>query len=393
VLSARVSLAPGTRSSNQLTYPHVRSLVALIGELNGPVRTATVADSIGTVSTDPLSAGLSSTFVYLQDPPSVLTIPETKEHLVDTAVFILDFSTSPCVESSLVLDGYVKGVDYEINPIESSDGSEFSQRFQVHLSSTGPIIGQIVTFSYDRYEKWSATYEAETSLIQAQRAINQNVHVTANVEVLESPSIFADITLPIVFAKESLQTSDQAIRSSIQSHIDSLTIGQSLYQSDLIALAEDVPGVSHIPLPLSQFSVGPNSYILLEPIFVDFDLGEIPEYSTPSTAVYMTTELKNKVLSGSVKYKGVRGYNTITINPDLIARHANQAFFVDEDGLDITGSVYYNRIIISVDRGTIVPELLASYETGTARPVARDIKVHPLSHIKLGRLEINAVNS
>ena len=152
---------------------------------------------------------------------------------------------------------YVLNQDYVIIPGTNPSTSVVDiLRYapSIQMVSTGNIpSGNTVFVDYQYGETMNVNYTINSVLSNVNTVIQEMKHLCADVVVKSAQATNIQIMLNVILnAGADYIQIDQNIRSNIRTFLSQNPLGVSVYQSEIISLAESVPGVSHINVPIVQ---------------------------------------------------------------------------------------------------------------------------------------------
>lgn len=184
---------------------------------------------------------------------------------------------------------YVRDIDFILIP---GTQNTFT-RIKRTPNSTIPS-GSTVFVDYIAGENITVRYNVNSLLNDVQSRINKMKHLTADVVVKGAIKTLVDIDMKVVVDEGSDQTSiDRKIRTAIAKLFSSKQIGESIYQSDVINVVENVSGVSHVVVPFTKMVKSNNSYVIRENYTGSFQLNQsvnVDAYKSVGKLSWETTE-------------------------------------------------------------------------------------------------------
>lgn len=247
----------------------VDSVVSCVGENSGPL---TAANIILQKLEDPLKFGNSTsshdqmTLNYANGLPngSIKTIVD-EEHLlfgeneVDLSRYGVDTDTIVVTDENNFVT-YQRAIDYIVSP-----GSMKKLTTIKRTSNSSIPSGSRVLVDYQAGENFTVTYAVNNLLHNVQSRIDKMRHLTADVVVKSALKTFIDFDIKIMLENGSDQTSiDRQIRTAIARLLSEKLIGQSVYQSDIIHIIEEINGVDYIVVPFTKMVKSNGSLVIKE---------------------------------------------------------------------------------------------------------------------------------
>lgn len=125
--------------------------------------------------------------------------------------------------------------------------------------------GQTVFVSYEHGETMNVNYTVNSVITAVDQNIQEMKHLCADVLVKSAQLTNIQLKLNVIL-NEGADYSfvDRGVRSNIRTFLKQNKLGLSVYQSDIIALAERVAGVSHVNVPIAQMVKKDGSQVIRE---------------------------------------------------------------------------------------------------------------------------------
>ena len=213
--------------------------------------------------------------------------------------------------------------------------------------------GDELLVSYDHDEVFTISYKVNSLVGLTQQAIDGNRHITADVLVKDSIPTGVNVKATVVMARNSVvSTVEGAVRTNLARLFGSMTLGQPVYQSDIITVIGNTTGVSYVVSPLTTMCKSDGSQIVRELILTstaDVDYTEVTAWSSPTVKVYLLSQmLESATINGGGEVNDsvsvFRGPNPLSVyasTPDVygnpIKTAIDSAFIIGSDGLAIPG--------------------------------------------------------
>jgi len=357
------------RTSNKHIFARqpAEAILSLVGEASGTIDT----DKYGLYpGSPPLEMGRSDEAGdYLQvteDAPvpsaQSLTMTGESHTLLDRTEYLIQLGVDPI---TVRVWDTTRTTEY-YGPYHPSAIKDFSfiaedaeKPLALYLTINSRItIGMTVLVDYDYDENFTVTYTVNSMVGNVQNALDPSTHITADILAKEALATGVDITATIALHQGQVQTTmDSAVRTALARFFGSVGLGQSVRQSDIIRVIEDVAGVSYVEVPLTHMAKSDGSVVVREDLVTsdsvtDFFL--ITGWSTPNVDVFL---LLNPLVSGTLDSGGaindskgvsfVDANNMVTdltcysappnVNGVPIREQPNYAFIIGNGGLWIPG--------------------------------------------------------
>lgn len=139
------------------------------------------------------------------------------------------------------------------------------------------------------------TYSDLISSLQA--TLNSTTNHIVGVDVLTKAAYSAEVNITMmveVFSGYDSTEVTSGVNTAIAAYIDSLMLGETVQQSDVVALAESAPGVDSVVLPIAKFSV------VRELSQIEDDADEIEGVSTGSSTGNLMIRRFEKPEAGTI---------------------------------------------------------------------------------------------
>lgn len=231
--------------------------------------------------------------------------------------------------------------------------------------------GEEVSVDYTYDENYVVDYTVNNLLNEVQAEIEEQRHVTADVVVKETLPYEVSAEMTVVL-KSGASTSnvDSKIKTQVSQVVNSLGVGEDLHQSDIVQAVEEVGGVSHVVMPLTELTLNEDNLIVRE------DLDNVATFleNVANRDIYLLRE--------GLNYATTPGGGT-----DL--RH--QGVFQDTQSLELVGN--YNEIrraagraVIIGNQGLVIPDFtdektLRSQKLGTSEEIEEERRRLTANHI------------
>jgi hypothetical protein len=374
------------RSSSPYTFSQqpVESIVSVTGELSGPLTSANyilekledpLTEGNSTISKDRMQIrfanGLPTGGVITVTDESILLLAENESELER-------FGIDP--DSIIVTDNtgtvtYLRDFDYVITA-----GSINTKTFIRRIPDGSISSGQTVLVDYSAGENMTVQYNVNTLLSNVQNRIDKMRHLTADVIVKNSIRIPIDFDINVVLEAGSDQTSiDRRIRTAVARVLTEKQIGESVYQSDIVNVIEDIPGVSHVIIPFTKMVKSNNSYVMREVYS-----GGWQEFQTLNVTAYKSVgKLSWETLENGGPTNLFRGVFENDIELLLVARSSLVAEGPGRAYIDSEGYLY-----VSTKLGPIATaSITTTYIVVNARG-ARDINFSDIEYGSIGTMNL-----
>lgn len=229
-------------------------------------------------------------------------------------------------------------------------------------TTTGNLVsGQTILIDYQHDENFVVTYETNLLIQLAQKQINSKKPLEADVLVKEAIPVPIDLAGTILLDSNSGTNQPGLVGSRIQTALtnfqNSLQLGDSVPQANIIDQIKGVDGVSYPEVPLTKMVRTDNTPITRESILVDSeaDFETIFNWSTQTHTVFLLKNSlsnatvvgggQNDTLLGIQNYRGVflDGIEQEIIPPPIsnlgipLNQKPHNAFIIGNDGLSIPG--------------------------------------------------------
>lgn len=362
----------------------VDSILSVVGEISNLLEPA---NYILVKTEDPLTIGNSTASqntmklsYYNGKPTGEVNIVIDEQHLLFGEQNVALNRYGVTNESINITDitntiTYTKDIDYVITP---GDMRNYTYIRRTALSSIPD--GSMVLVDYESGENFTVTYTVNRLLSSVQEKVNQMKHLTADVIVKSSIATPIDFDLKILLIEGSDQTSvDKKIRTAIAKLLSDKSIGESIYQSDVIYTIESITGVDHVIVPFSKM-VRTNGSIILREKYT----GSWQEYQTINVTTYKSVG----VLSWSTvegghpegMYAGIYETDyplTLVSNLDDVGLEAGRGY------ISADGHIYVSPKFNIIQNASITTTYVVENATGT-----RDISFCDIEYGVVGTLVI-----
>ena len=374
------------RDSQPYVFLHqpVASITSVVGETSG---TLTQSNYILQKLEDPLKFGNSTeshdqmTILYANGLPtgSIQSILDEAHLLfgetdVELNRYGIDTDTIYVTDSQNIIV-YVKDIDYIITP-----GDQRTKAKIKRTSGSAITSGSYVLIDYQAGENLTVTYAVNTLLLDVQERINTMRHLTADVVVKAAVKTSIDFDIKIMLDEGSDQSSvDRKIRTAISKFLADKTVGDSIFQADIVKVIEDVSGVDHTLIPFTKMVRADGSIIIKEPYTGDWVAHQtinVTSYKSVGTLSWQTSEGGGS----NVAFKGVFEKDIDMVLAQTISGVAEEAGRAYIDG---NGYVYVSPKYHDIATAGITITYVVQGATG-----ARDISFTDIEYGVLGTLVI-----
>lgn len=336
------------RSSNAYVFAEqpVKSVISLQGEGVG------VVENFELVRTqDPLIEGRSSRssdYLSVTDP-SVLDTPinvtgEIHVVVANNPEYVNRLGANPL---SIRVFNQDRSVEYDgpgsENPDYSIvDGDQRNALSIVRTTGSDIVSGQTLLIDYSHAPNFTVRYATNLIVSSVQQQLDTMRHATANVLAKAAIDTPVDISITVVSERGAKpSTVDSKIRNALSGYFGKARLSNPVRPSDIIAVVEDVQGVSYVITPISRMGRSSGSLVLREAIGPSYRL--IPEWSNGSNLAWlMTTRLDSSTTDGggsNLEYRGVfRNDDPMTllvVGPETVASAPYQSYIIGNQGIEI----------------------------------------------------------
>jgi len=316
----------------------VETITSVVGENSGPL---TSANFVLQKLEDPLKFGNSTSAqdqMTLQFANGVPTGEIT--NIVDEPILLFGENNTELdrfgidADTILVTDitnttTFIRDIDYIITE------GDLRTKTNIKRTPTSSIpSGNTVLVDYEAGENITVTYTSNTLLTDVNQRVKEMKHLTADVVIKGALKTFIDFDIKVVIEEGSDQTSiDRKIRTAIAKLMTEKQIGESIFQSDVIQVIEEINNVSHIIVPFSKMVRADGSLVIKEPYE-----GEWEEHQTVNVTAFRSIgRLSWETTEGGGPNTLFRGVfeNDIELelvdDVSLVAEQAGRAF-ISSDG-------------------------------------------------------------
>lgn len=326
----------GTLAATEYTLNRPEPLLAL--------GRSTQAGDFLQISESVAGAASFDTPIVVTSEEHVLTAenPEFLDRLGGNSLTVRVFNSDRTVEYAGPFDP--SGVsDYTI--IEGGQTQAIAVR---RVSGSSIASGQTVLVDYEHGENFTVRYTTNLIVSAVQDEYAAMRHTTADVLAKEAVRTPVDITATVVLERgASRSTVDRLVREALTNFINKLRTDNPLRLSDVIAVIEEVKGVSHVIQPLTKMVKGEGSIIVREGITSD-QVGDyflVADWSTPTVGVWLLRdELSSATTTGggtATDFRGVFADDDLlslqTVAPESLGSSVNQSYIIGAEGLSIPG--------------------------------------------------------
>jgi len=268
------------------TSQPVDSVVSCIGENSGSLTSENI---ILQKLEDPLKFGNSTsshdqmTLMYANNAPngSIKEITD-EDHLlfgeneVELERYGIDTDTLVVTDETNTTT-YQRAIDYLVKAGDMKTLTTIKRTTSSSIPS-----GTKVLVDYEAGENFTVTYSVNTLLHDVQARIDKMRHLTADVVVKSALKSYIDFDIKVMLKEGSDQTSiDRQIRTAVAKLLSEKLIGQSVYQSDVIHVIEDINGVDYIVVPFTKMVKANGSMVIKEEYSDEWE-----EYQTVNVTAY-----------------------------------------------------------------------------------------------------------
>jgi len=362
----------------------VASVVSCVGENSGSLTSENI---ILQKLEDPLAFGNSTSaqdqvsFAYANGVPngSIKSVVDeahilTGENEVELNRYGIDEDTIVVTDETNTIT-YQRSIDYTVTIGDMKTLTTISRTTSSSIAS-----GSKVLVDYEAGENFAITYSVNTLLHDVQDRIDTMRHLTADVVVKGALKTYIDFDIKVVLEYDSDQTSiDRQIRTAVAKLLSEKLIGQSIYQSDVIRVIENITGVDYIVVPFTKMVKADDSMVIREDYTDDWE-----EYQTVTVTAYKSVGTLNwKTTEGGGTDTAFRGVfqNDIelTLVSDLgtVSEGAGRAFISSD------GYIYVSPRSGNISDASITVTYLVEGATG-----ARDISFCDIEYGAVGNLVI-----
>jgi uncharacterized phage protein gp47/JayE len=362
----------------------VESIVSVEGEISGPLS----AENFTLIKNqDPLQFGNSTSSTdqmkinFANGIPTGGVINITDENIIlfgenETFLSRYGIDADSIVVSDIFNDViYNRDIDYII--IQSMQ-NEYTRIKRTPNSNI--LSGSNVLVDYTAGENITVRYNINSLLNDVQTRINKMKHLTADVVVKGAIKSFVDLDMKVVIEEGSDQSSiDRKIRTAVANLFSRKQIGESIYQSDIVNVVENISGVSHLIIPFTKMVKSNGSYSILENysgLFELYQSGNVDSYKSIGTLSWPTSEGGGPINL----FKGV-------FENDIPSFMVSSAADVSEQSgrayIDSQGYLYVSTRLGPINNARISATYIVNNATGS-----RDISFSEIEYGAVGTLTI-----
>jgi len=211
---------------------------------------------------------------------------------------------------SLIVTSYDKATTY-ISPYDGSNPDYIildDEQGLISIKRTeGSAIrdGSVVLISYRYLENITVTYETNLVVANAQREIDANKNITADVLVKETRGLPLSIQATVLLERGYSSVDVNALlQYNLSSFILNSAIGGEIRPSEIIKEINNTEGVSHVRLPLTRMSFKGGSQVLREEVLIG--AGGYEQVASLSNGVAYVWVISSRLLSTPVSGGGER---------------------------------------------------------------------------------------
>jgi len=206
--------------------------------------------------------------------------------------------------------------------------------------------GQRYSISYQHGEEIIIRYRANNMIGRLQSLIDRTRHEAADVLVKSAIPVDIDVifSFKVTGGSDVLDTKE-AVIDAVRNYVSGRRLGESIYESDLIYRIQQVDGVKHVVLPMSQLARTSGNYETNEVIQSTWTEAVVGSDSSGNPVSYWQT-LRNALLKNTLgtsaepnEFWGLRENGTpLKVVADLTELVATKGTFF----IDATGTVFVN---------------------------------------------------
>jgi len=260
--------------------------------------------------------------------------------------------------------------------------------------------GQRYDISYQHGEEIIIRYRANNLIGRLQALVDRTKHEAADVLVKSAVPVDVDV----IFSFKVTQGADvldtkEAVIAAVRTYIAGRRLGESIYESDLIYRVQQVDGVKHVILPMSQLARIGGNYETNEIIQSVWTEAVVGTDASGNPVSYWQT-LRNALLKNTLgtsaepnEFWGLRENGTpLKVVSDLTELVATKGTFF----IDATGTVFVNpKSVDEVGNPLNDPDPNNNVYGATYRisgeSGSQDIVVNPNEYARLADLIVEAV--
>jgi len=270
---------------------------------------------------------------------------------------------------------YVRDIDYVIIPGNQNTFTKIKRTPNSSIPS-----GATVFVDYVAGENITVRYNVNSLLNDVQTRINKMKHLTADVVVKGAIKTLIDIDMKVVIEEGSDQNSvDRKIRTAVAKLFTSKQIGESIYQSDVINVVENITGVSHVVIPFTKMVKSNNSYVIREKYTGNFQLNQ----SINVDAYKSIGRLSWETLENGGNPNLFRGVFENDIPLNLVSSASEVAEESGRAYIDSSGFLYISTKLGPINNARISTTYIVHNATGS-----RDISFSEIEYGAVGTLTI-----
>jgi len=220
--------------------------------------------------------------------------------------------------------------------------------------------GETLFISYNYSENITVSYKTNLVISNTQSSVDLNKNLMADIAVKEAISCLVDIKATVILDKGvSLPLIDSEIRFNLINFINELSLGGSIRHSEVVSVINNVVGVNHVILPLTQMSFASDTFILRESI--SLAVGGYNHISSLSNSKVNVWAIDSQLLNKTQELGGDRGrvfieqeemtiLGTVERLNSSLWEHKT-ATIVGNQGLNIVGVETSNRVLLALNVG------------------------------------------
>lgn len=282
-------------------------------------------------------------------------------------------------DTIVVKDGtatYIKNVDYLVKTETSGNNVMLSRA----VTSTIPN-GGTVQVLYDYGELMTIVYTVNPLIATVQANIDVSRYITADVLVKNVIETYVDYEIAVILKKGSDEIAlASSIKDAISTEMAKLKTGQSLAQSDVIRVVEEVSNVVSVIVPLAKMVKADGTFINREPIYTAFTT-----YQTSTVTSYTTG--KNALIYKTLGSVGTDGFYCVFEN-DIPLTFVSTANDVDTAAGQAFITANGEVIVSTIDGDSPDTHLFTVSYVVTGETGSKDIPASVLEHLNPGSVSI-----
>jgi uncharacterized phage protein gp47/JayE len=201
--------------------------------------------------------------------------------------------------------------------------------------------GQEVSVDYEHDENFQVSYVINNTLLEVQRKVDKQRHITADVLVKNAIPNPLDIEMTVVLSPGANRSKvDLDVRTNVSQLLNSSGVGKAVHQSDVVHAVEKTPGVHYVVVPFARMTHSEGNFIVREVIN---NASVILEQGPNNKVCVLQEALRYSTIDGGgdgFSHKGVfQDTQPLTFVNSYAALRTtvNSAYVVGNDGLIIQG--------------------------------------------------------